>query len=276
MFMRVIYYIGILILIFLLFFLFYIIGSTKITVKFENLEPLKHTLPVYYKGFKLGHSTKVHPDKDYLSTLVDLRIILKNLTLPANTTAIIKRKDKKDYIELIYPDAPYVEKLKRNDVIEGSLGLNFEHYLQEQANNGGFDEIKNNVNRTIISAGETFGALTQMLDIATGILEDVRPIIKDSAEELNLTTKNLANMSLTLKKSVDKGYLDSFLYNLDKSSDNLARSTNKFNNESVQLTNCLLKRLNVLVANINQIVFGVGETLKKRFGGLKLMFGKIE
>lgn len=280
--MRIKIFICVFLLIVLLFYLFYLIGTTKIVVDFENLEPFKHHLPVYYKGFRLGHTTKVRPDKDYQSTLVDLRIVLKNLTLPANTTAILKRKDKKDYIELIYPNAPFIEKLKHNDVIKGSLGHNFEHYLQEQASNGGFDEIKNNVNKTIISAGVTFNALTEMLNVATGILEDIKPTLKNSVEDLNLTTDNLAKMSIELKKSIDKGHLDSFLYNLDKSSNSLVVTTNNFsslsdsfNRDSSRLTNCLLQRLNILVSNINQIVIGVGETLKKRFGGLRLFFGKM-
>ena len=283
MYMLIKYYTYILVGFFFLFFIFYTIGTIKITIDFEDLEPFKYHLPVYYKGFRLGHTTKVRPDKDYKSTLVDTRIVLKNLTLPANTTAILKRKDKKDYIELVYPNAPYIEKLKHNDTIKGSIGLNFEHYLQSQANNGGLDEIKNNVNKTIISAGETFNALTEMLNVATEILEDVRPVIKDSALELNTTTKNLANLSSELKKSVDKGYLESFLYNLDRSSNNLVATTNNFsslsdnfNKESTRLTNCLLQKLNILVSNINQIVIGVGETLKKRFGGIRLMFGKMQ
>ena len=98
--------IAILITIFL-FYLFYIIGTTKITIHFKDLEPLKEHLPVYYNGFKLGHTTGIYPSKDYKSTMVDIRIVLKKLKLPANTTAVLRRKEKKDYIELKYPDAPY-------------------------------------------------------------------------------------------------------------------------------------------------------------------------
>lgn len=281
--MKTRYFFIALFIIIILFYFFYIIGTTKIVVDFDSLEPFKNHLPVYYKGFRLGHTTKVHPDKDYQSTLVDLRIVLKNLDLPANITAVLKRKDKKDYIELVYPNAPYVESLKHNSVIKGSLGVNFEHYLQNQASNGGLDEIKNNVNKTIVSAGLTFDALTEMLNVATGILEDVRPVIKDSVDDLNQMTSNFAKISTELKKTVDKGYLDSLLYNLDKSSNNLVVTTNNFsglsdnfNREGICLTNCLLQRLNILVANINQIVLGVGETLKKRFGGLRLFFGKMQ
>lgn len=265
-----------------LFYLFYIIGTTKITIHFKDLEPLKYHLPVYYNGFKLGHTTSIYPSKDYKSMMVDIRIKTKNLKLPANTSAILRRKDKKDYIELEYPNAPYLRHLKHNDIIEGHLGVNFEHYLQDQAENGGLDEIKGNVNQTIKSAGLTFDALTEMINVTTDILKEAQPVIQDSINNVNITSKNLADSSFEIKKSIEKGYLDKSLYNLQQSSDNLVLTTkntsgftNNLNKESSLLFNCLLKNLNVVVDNINQIIIGVGNTLSKRFGGLRLFFGKV-
>lgn len=266
-----------------LFYLFYIIGTTKITIHFKDLEPLKHHLPVYYNGFKLGHTTSVYPSKDYKSTMVDVRIKTKNLKLPVNTTAILRRKDKKDYIELDYPNAPYLKHLKHNDIIEGHLGVNFEHYLQDQAENGGLDEIKGNVNDTIKSAGQTFDALTQMIEVTTDILRDAQPLIQDSVNNVNITSKNLADSSYEIKTSLEKGYLDKSLYNIQQTSDNLVLTTkntsgftDKLSRESSVLVNCLLQNLNIVVSNINQIVIGIGNTLAKRFGGLRLFFGKVE
>ena len=172
------YFIITILVLFFLFYLFYILGTTKITIHFEDLYPLKHHLPVYYNGFKLGHTTNVYPSKDFQTTLVDVRIRIKNLSLPANTSAIIRRKDKKDYIELKYPDRPYIASLRNGDTIRGYLGINFEHFLQNQAENGGFDEIKNNVNQTIISAGQTFDALTEMIHVTTNILKEIQPLIQ--------------------------------------------------------------------------------------------------
>lgn len=264
-----------------LFYLFYIIGTTKITILFEDLEPLKQHLPVYYNGFKVGHTTSVYPSRDYKSTMVDARVVLKNLVLPANTTAILRRKDKKDYIELEYPDAPYIQHLKRNDVIEGHLGVNFEHYLQDQAENGGLDEIKENVNQTIKSAGLTFDALTEMIQVTTDILRDAQPVLQDSINNVNITSKNLAESSYEIKSSLKKGYLDKSLYNLQQTSANLVLTTKNttgftegLNKQSNVLINCLLKNLNCVVCNINKIVVGLGETLSKNFGGLRLFFGK--
>ena len=51
---------------------------------------------------------------------------------------MIRRKDKKDYIELVYPNAPYLAKLRNHSLIEGTKGLNFESFIQDQAKNGGF------------------------------------------------------------------------------------------------------------------------------------------
>ena len=262
-----------------LFYLFYILGTTKITIHFEDLEPLKQHLPVYYNGFKLGHSTKVYPDKDFRSTLVDIRIILKDLELPANTSAILRRKDKKDYIELEYPDSPYIERLRHKDVIKGHLGVGFEQFLQNQAENGGFDEIKENVNQTIISAGQTFDALTGMISVMTDILKDVQPLIQDSVNNVNIASKNLADSSSKIKDSIDKGYIDKSLYNLQNTSENLAlstKNTNLFteglNSKSSVLLNCMLKNINNLICNLNRIVISVGDTLNKKFGGLKLIF----
>ena len=262
-----------------LFYLFYILGTTKITIHFEDLEPLKQHLPVYYNGFKLGHSTKVYPDKDFRSTLVDIRIILKDLELPANTSAILRRKDKKDYIELEYPNSPYIERLRHKDVIKGHLGVGFEQFLQNQAENGGFDEIKENVNQTNISAGQTFDALTGMISVMTDILKDVQPLIQDSVNNVNIASKNLADSSSRIKDSIDKGYIDKSLYNLQNTSENLAlstKNTNLFteglNSKSSVLLNCMLKNINNLICNINKIVISVGDTLNKKFGGLKLIF----
>lgn len=266
----------------LIFYLIYLLGQIKITVDFKELEPFKHSLPVYYKGFRLGHTTKVYPGPNYQSTRVDLKIRLKGLELPENTSAMIRRKDKKDYIELEYPAQPYIAPLRSNIVIIGTKGLNFESYLQDQAKNGGLDEIKGNVNTTIQSAGQTFDALTGMIEVVTDILNDVRPSIKESAENLNVASKNLADSSYNIRTTLQQGYVDKSLYNLERTTENLVKTTKNLtgvtdnvNNNSINLVNCVISNINTVVGNINQIVIGVGETLKKRFGGIRLFFGKI-
>ena len=153
--------------------------------------------------------------------------------------------------------------------------------MQNQVETGGLDEIKNNVNKTVISAGQTFDALTGMLDMMTAILQDVRPSIKEAATNVNFASKNLAKMSDNLRVTVEKGYIDSALSNFEVTSGNLVLTTKNFggfsdnlNKQSSILMNCLLKNANTVVCNLNQIIIGLGNTMRKRFGGLRLFFGK--
>ena len=265
----------------LLVYIIYLMGQIRITVDFKELEPFKGSLPVFYKGFKLGHTSKVYPGPDYQSTRVDLKIRLKNLELPENTYAMIRRKDKKDYIELFYPNRPYLASLKNNSLIEGQKGVNFETYLQDQAKNGGLDEIKENLNGTIVAAGQTFNALTQMLDVLTSILNDVKPSLSEAVDNLTLATKNLSDMSYEVKDSIRGDSISTTLYNLEQTSENLVLTTRNItgitgtvNDTSINLINCLIKNINIIVNNVNEIIIGIGNTLKKRGGGLRLIFGK--
>lgn len=262
--------------------LFYAFGHIRVTAVFEELQPFNHILPVYFKGFKLGHTSKVYLAPDYKSTRVELKLRLKDIKLPENTTAIIRRHDDKDYIELIYPNSPHLANLRNNSVIEGEKGVNFEHFLQNQAHNGGLEEMKNNVNDTIKSAGDTFEALTMMIEVLTDILNDVRPQIRETVTNVNHASANLAEASYDVKKSIKQGYIDASLYNLKQTTQNLVTTTQNMsgvtdnvNKRSINLLNCAISNINVLIKNINEIVVGVGETLKKRFGGLRLFFGKI-
>ena len=266
------------------FFMLLHVATTKtIIVEFDSLEPFRKWIPVYFKGFKLGRVSKVYPTEDFTATRVELHIHHKALKLPVNTTAIFMiRGEDKEYMELVYPNSPYLEYLKNGSVIKGTMGTNLDSFFRDQAANGGLDEIKNNVNTTIKSAGETFGALTEMINMLTYILEDVRPTINSAAKNVDIASKNLADVSKSLKKSVDKGYIDKALYNFQQTSGNLVSTTDNFNGfssnlnkQSIVLTNCLLKNLNIVVKNINQIVVGLGETMKKRFAGLRLIFGRI-
>lgn len=264
-----------------LFYSLYIFGHTRITAEFKELEPFRHRLPVFYKGFLIRHTTKVYPGPDYTTTRIDMRIRLKKLSLPENTFAIVKSKNDEEYIELIYPKSPYITRLRTESLIEGIKGGTFETFIQEQSQNGELEEIKFNLNKTIKSAGETFDALTGMLTIISEILEDIRPNLNETALNLNKTSQNLADSTSDIKESIQKGYIDKTLLNVQQSSDNLVSSTKNFsgftnslNKESSILANCLLKNLNIVTTNINQVVIGLQNTLKKRFGGLRIIFGK--
>ena len=66
-------------IILLINYLLYIICTTKVTICFEDFEPFKQHLKVYYNGFKLGHTTKIYPSSDFKATMVDTRLLMKKL-----------------------------------------------------------------------------------------------------------------------------------------------------------------------------------------------------
>lgn len=271
------------------FILFYhSFNNLHVTAVFEELEPFPKNLNLYYKGFKIGRSIRVRPSKDFTKTNVDLLVHVNDLSLPDNITAKVKTKNKRDYIELIYPDAPSVTYLKNHSVIKGERGMNFASFIQDQADSGGLDNLTDNLSATVASAGQTMEALTDLFHTANDILKDVQPNLKESSENLALTTRNLASVTGGLNRSAKPEILDStfsnielITKNLEVTTSNTVNLTKRTNKETIELTNCLMKNLNVATRNLNQVILNINDiikgfkvTLSKRFAGMRLVFGK--
>lgn len=259
----------------------YRLNNLKVTAVFDELEPFPHNINVYYKGFRLGRSTRVYPSKDFTQTYVDMNLHMDNFSLPDNITAKVKTKNKRDYIELIYPDMPSVRYLKNHDKIKGAKGVNFASFIQDQADSGGLDDLSENLSETVEDAGETMKALTDLFHTANDILVDLRPSLKESGENLALASRNLASISIELNNSTGQKRLDNTFSNIELITKNLelttantALLTKRADSETVALLNCLISNANKMVLNINDIIKGFKVTLSKRFAGMRLIFGK--
>lgn len=278
-------------------FLFFIhnIYNLRVTAVFEDMEPFPHNLNVYYKGFKLGRSIRVHPSKDFTTTQVDMVLKAKDLSLPDNITAKVKSKNKKDYIELEYPDAPSITYLKNHSFIQGKKGLDIAGYIDKQAEGGGLDEIKDNLNKTVESASGTLDAMTELINTGNDILKDLRPSLKETGENLANMSKNLADVTSELNRSAKPQRLDNTFVNIEQTTKNIERTTKNLELASVNIanisshtqtetiglvdcvianTNTVVKNINTVVTNTNDIVKGFQATLNKRFAGMKIMFGR--
>ena len=278
-------------------FLFFIhnIYNLRVTAVFEDMEPFPHNLNVYYKGFKLGRSIRVHPSKDFTTTQVDMVLKAKDLSLPDNITAKVKSKNKKDYIELEYPDAPSITYLKNHSFIQGKKGLDIAGYIDKQAEGGGLDEIKDNLNKTVESASGTLDAMTEFINTGNDILKDLRPSLKETGENLANMSKNLADVTSELNRSAKPQRLDNTFVNIEQTTKNIERTTKNLELASVNIanisshtqtetiglvdcvianTNTVVKNINTVVTNTNDIVKGFQATLNKRFAGMKIMFGR--
>ena len=259
----------------------YRLNNLKVTAVFDELEPFPHNINVYYKGFRLGRSTRIYPSKDFTQTYVDMNLHMDNFSLPDNITAKVKTKNKRDYIELIYPDMPSVRYLKNHDKIKGAKGVNFASFIQDQADSGGLDDLSENLSETVEDAGETMKALTDLFHTANDILVDLRPSLKESGENLALASRNLASISIELNNSTGQKRLDNTFSNIELITKNLelttantALLTKRADSETVALLNCLISNANKVVLNINDIIKGFKVTLSKRFAGMRLIFGK--
>lgn len=278
-------------------FVFVIHGfyNMHITAVFEDLEPFPKNLNVYYKGFKLGRTVRVHPSKDFMNTHVEMILNAKNLRLPDNTTAKMKSKNKKDYIELEYPNTPSITFLKNHSIIRGTKGLNIGDYIDKQAEVGGLDEIKDNLNDTVASAGDTLDALTELFGTANDILKDIRPSLKITAENMAETSKILKETSAEINQSLKPKRLSNSVANIEQTTKNIERTTKNLENASLDITkttkhintdtisivdcvianiNTIIDNINVVINNTNDIVIGFQKTLNKRFAGMKIMFGR--
>ena len=276
-------------------FIIHNLYNMHITAVFSDLEPFPKNLNVYYKGFKLGRTVRVHPSKDFTDTHVEMILNAKNLSLPDNTTAKMKSKNKKDYIELEYPDAPSITFLKNHSIIQGKKSLNIVVYIDKQAEAGGLDEIKENLNNTVASAGDTLDALTELFGTANDILKDLRPSLKITAENLSETSRNLKETSEEINLSLKPRRLNNSIANIEQTTKNIERTTKNLetassditkttahvNSDTVNIIDCVIANINTIIDNINivinntnDIVKGFQQTLNKRFAGMRIIFGK--
>ncbi|MCQ2957701.1 MAG: MCE family protein, partial [Candidatus Gastranaerophilales bacterium] len=109
----------------------------NVVIKFEDLGPVYKRMPVYYKGYKIGITKKIEPSKDYKSTLVTVNFYPKELKLPSNTTAKVKKLDTGiDYIELLYPKNPSGTFLETGEIIEGKTAMDIQSFMSAQVDSG--------------------------------------------------------------------------------------------------------------------------------------------
>ena len=207
----------------------------------------------------------------------------------------MKSKNKKDYIELEYPDAPSITFLKNHSIIQGKKGLNIGDYIDKQAEAGGLDEIKENLNNTVASAGDTLDALTELFGTANSILNDLRPSLKITAENLAETSRNLKETSDEINLSLKPRRLNNSIANIEQTTKNIERTTKNLetassditkttahvNSDTINIIDCVIANINTIIDNINlvinntnDIIKGFQQTLNKRFAGMRIIFGK--
>ena len=254
----------------LFWFLYQKLAFLNILVKFDDLEPFEKQMNVYYKGFKIGKSTKIYPDKDYTNTFLKLKIHPNNINLPENITAKIQKKGTGGYINIIYPDAPSLKKIKNDDVIPGRLTKDITTILSED----GAEEIVSNASSLISNANTAVQSLNGIFIEVHGILQDIRPDIKLAVSNLTKTTTNLKEMSSNMNSSLTKETLTNSINNVEKTTKSLSDITVQIDRTTIPVVNSVLCQTNSTMKNVKEITGGVKNTLKKHFGFGRLIFGR--
>lgn len=246
----------------------------SIIVKFDELEPFERKMNVYYKGFKVGETTKIFPDKNYKNTYLRLKLFPHDIKLPNNIIAKINKTNKKEYISLIYPDAPSIKEIKNDDEIKGCISKDLQSILKNSINEDDVDIILDETSSLIENANATIQSLNSIFQELNSIIIDSKSDIKEAIRNLAKITKNLEETTGKLNKSIKEDDLNSSLNNIYKTTNEIKETTENINNITKQIDKVTMPIVNSIACDTKEISNGVKRTLKKRLGLMKLLVGK--
>lgn len=258
--------------------------STIVTAEFKNLRPFHDKAPIYYNGFKIGRVVKVKPNSNYTSTVVTLWLHPSDLKLPTNISVLLKKEktpknQKFDYIDIIYPEKPSGFYLKDGDRVAGKTTIELEAFLSNQdpeslqAIKADFAETVKNLNVTVQTLSDLFATLNSMA-------EEVKPNMAKAASNLNTASNNFVSASQNINSVTDninstfnKDRMNSTAKNVQIISKNAKTMTNELN-QTIPQVQCAMEEVNKVLRNAEEITSGLNCTMKKPFGGLRLIFGR--
>lgn len=273
--MKKLHIIILILIIFLSLFLLYNrLTYMDVIVKFDDLEPFDRQMPVYFKGFKIGKTTKIYPDKDYQNTYLKLKLKSSKINFPSNVSVNIKKKKIGGYVNIIYPDAPSLTKLKNDDVIKGILTKDINSILEDTVTGDDIATLVDDTTGLMENANNAVNSLNEIFVEIREIIADSRNDIKTATSNLAKTTKNLEEMSRSLSDTVQSDSVSNSIKNIEDITENLSGATSQIDNTTIPMVNGVLCQTQSITANVNEITCGVKNTLKKHFGLGRLLFGK--
>lgn len=268
-------------------------SHTYIKAEFKKMDPMPPRMGVYYKGYKLGTTTKLKISKDFKTTFLYITLNQRGLHLPKNITARIKNYDEDTkYVDIIYPSSPMLKFIKNGDTIKGESSFTFSGI--SDLNQAHLDDLSAKGENLLTSAAKTTDSLTELFDLVTDILAENRSNIlasstnlKNSTANLEVTTLNLKEISQKINSGLNQQTIKNISGNLEKTTFNLSDSSKEFISISgnfnktssdfsvlVPKLSVLIDAVQLVVCNVNDIIVGLKKTLQQKFGGARLIFGK--
>lgn len=269
------------------------LNHTYIKAEFNKMDPIPSKMGVYYKGYKLGSTSKLRISKDFKKTYLYITLNQRGLHLPKNIRVKIKKYDNETkYVDIIYPKRPMIRYIRTGDTIKGDTGFIFSGI--SDINQAHIDDLSEKGGDLLSSAKKTTDSLTEMFDLVTDILGENRENIlnsttslKNGMKNLEQTTQNMKAMSNKVNDGITKQNIQNSTKNIEQMTSNFANSskdfisiTGNFNKTSsdfsvlVPKLSTLIDVVQMSICNVNDIILGLKKTLQQKWGGARIIFGK--
>lgn len=269
------------------------LNHTYIKAEFNKMDPIPSKMGVYYKGYKLGSTSRLRISKDFKKTYLYITLNQRGLHLPKNIRVKIKKYDNETkYVDIIYPKRPMIRYIRTGDTIKGDTGFIFSGI--SDINQAHIDDLSEKGGDLLSSAKKTTDSLTEMFDLVTDILGENRKNIlnsttslKNGMKNLEQTTQNMKAMSNKINDGITKQNIQNSTKNIEQMTSNFANSskdfisiTGNFNKTSsdfsvlVPKLSTLIDVVQMSICNVNDIILGLKKTLQQKWGGARIIFGK--
>lgn len=269
------------------------LNHTYIKAEFNKMDPIPSKMGVYYKGYKLGSTSRLRISKDFKKTYLYITLNQRGLHLPKNIKVKIKKYDNETkYVDIIYPKRPMIRYIRTGDTIKGDTGFIFSGI--SDINQAHIDDLSEKGGDLLSSAKKTTDSLTEMFDLVTDILGENRENIlnsttslKNGMKNLEQTTQNMKAMSNKVNDGITKQNIQNSTKNIEQMTSNFANSskdfisiTGNFNKTSsdfsvlVPKLSTLIDVVQMSICNVNDIILGLKKTLQQKWGGARIIFGK--
>lgn len=269
------------------------LNHTYIKAEFNKMDPIPSKMDVYYKGYKLGSTSRLRISKDFKKTYLYITLNQRGLHLPKNIRVKIKKYDNETkYVDIIYPKRPMIRYIRTGDTIKGDTGFIFSGI--SDINQAHIDDLSEKGGDLLSSAKKTTDSLTEMFDLVTDILGENRENIlnsttslKNGMKNLEQTTQNMKTMSNKINDGITKQNIQNSTKNIEQMTSNFANSskdfisiTGNFNKTSsdfsvlVPKLSTLIDVVQMSICNVNDIILGLKKTLQQKWGGARIIFGK--
>lgn len=269
------------------------LNHTYIKAEFNKMDPIPSKMGVYYKGYKLGSTSKLRISKDFKKTYLYITLNQRGLHLPKNIRVKIKKYDNETkYVDIIYPKRPMIRYIRTGDTIKGDTGFIFSGI--SDINQAHIDDLSEKGGDLLSSAKKTTDSLTEMFDLVTDILGENRENIlnsttslKNGMKNLEQTTQNMKAMSNKINDGITKQNIQNSTKNIEQMTSNFANSSKDFIsisgnfNKTSSDFSVLVPKLSTLIdvvqmsiCNVNDIILGLKKTLQQKWGGARIIFGK--